>query len=122
MQMHVWWIVPFKQKWWKMSSTMLVKRHACKSCEQAILLSDGLIFDFWPWKPIFIVQCWLKLTGQNALNLKFKTRFSQIGLSLGVNLWRQILLEILAELIWCNLFCEIRAQKIYPKMGHFGVS
>ena len=32
------------------------------------------------------VQCLFKLTGQNALNLKFKTRFSQIGLSLGENL------------------------------------
>ena len=39
------------------------------------------------------LQCWFKLTGQNALNLKFKTRFSQIGLSLGENLWRQNLLK-----------------------------
>ena len=40
------------------------------------------------------LQCWFKLTGQNVLNLKFKTRFSQIGLSLGENLWRQNLLNL----------------------------
>ena len=68
------------------------------------------------------VQCWFKLTGHNALNLKFKTRFSQIGLSLGENLWRQNVLKILAELIWYNLFCEIRVQNFTPKMGHFGFS
>ena len=46
-------------------------------------------FMFWLLFNVSEVQCWFKLTGQNALNLKFKTRFSQIGLSLGENLWRQ---------------------------------
>ena len=69
-----------------------------------------------------VIQCWFKLTGQNALNLKFKTHFSQIGLSLGKNIMWQNLLKILAELLWCNLFCEIRAQNFTPKMGHFGFS
>ena len=69
---------------------------------------------------IEVIHCWFRLTGQNAVNLKFKTCFSQIGLSLGESLWRQNLLKILAELIWCNLFCEIRAQQFTPKMGHFG--
>ena len=54
--------------------------------------------------------------------MKFETRFSQIGLSLGENLLRQNLLKILAELIWCNLFCKIRAQNFTPKMSHFGFS
>ena len=39
------------------------------------------------------LQCWFKLTVQNAFNLKFETRFSQIGFSLGENLWRQNLLK-----------------------------
>ena len=68
------------------------------------------------------VQCWFKLTGQNELNFKFETRFSQIGLSLGENLWRQKFLKILAGLIWCNLFYEIRAQNSTPKRGRFGFS
>ena len=59
---------------------------------------------------------------KNELKLKFKTRFSQIGLSLGENLWRQNLLKIFAELIRCILFCKIRAQNFTPKMGHFGFS
>ena len=50
------------------------------------------------------LQCWFKLTGQTELIFKFETRFSQIGLSLGKNLWRQNLLKILARWIWCNLF------------------
>ena len=24
--------------------------------------------------------------------------------------------------MWCNLFCEIRAQNFTPKMGHFSFS
>ena len=43
---------------------------------------------------VLIVQCWFKLTGQNSLNLKFKTHFSQIGLSLGENLRGQNLPRI----------------------------
>ena len=94
-----------------------------------------LIFDYSFWrkrhdsngyqiviKNCHKVQCWFKLTKQIALNLKFKTRFSQIGLSLGENVWKQNLLKILAELIWWNLFCEIWAQNFTPKMGHFGFS
>ena len=46
--------------------------------------------------------------------------FSQIGLSLGENLSRQILPKISAELIWFNLFCKFRAQIFTPKMGQFG--
>ena len=76
--------------------------------------------DFIEIKFVRKIQCWFKLAVQNELNLKIKTHFSQIGLSLGENLWRQNLPKILAELIWCNLFCEIRAQNFTPKMGHFG--
>ena len=68
------------------------------------------------------IQCWFKLTGQSELNLKTKTRFSQIGLSLGENLWRQNLLKVLAALIWCNFFCEVQAQNFTPKIGLFGFS
>ena len=71
---------------------------------------------------ISLVQRWFKLTGENALNLKFKMLFSQIGLSLGENLRRQNLLKILTKLLCCNLFCEIRAQNFTPKMGRFGFS
>ena len=71
---------------------------------------------------LFELQCRFKLTRQNAFNLKFKTWFSQIGLSLGENLWTQNLLKILAELKWGNLISEIRAQIFTPKKGHFDVS
>ena len=47
-------------------------------------------------------------------------RFSQIGLCLGEKIGRQKLLKILTEIIWSNLFCEIRAQSFARKMGHFG--
>ena len=63
------------------------------------------------------LQCWFKLTGQNALKLKFKTRFSQIGLSLGESLLRQSLLVIqtcLLRQIWCNFFAKFR-PKILPQ-------
>ena len=67
------------------------------------------------------IQCYFKLTGKNALNLKFKTRFSQIGLSLGETSRRQKL-RILAELLWCFLFRKNQTQSFTPKMGHFGFS
>ena len=49
------------------------------------LLSSNLEQCLRPIKSLLNTRLF-KLTGQNALDLKFKTRFSQIGLSLGENL------------------------------------
>ena len=40
---------------------------------------------------------------------------SQIGLTLGEKWWRQNWLKILAELIWNELFCEIRVLNFTPQ-------
>ena len=100
--------------------TGIVARFRIKNCSKEEQPFDSLNLFCFGWN--YSADLWFKLTGQNALNLKFKTRFSQIGLSLGENLWRQNLLKILAELIWCNLFCKVRAQNFTPKMGHFDFS
>ena len=62
-----------------------------------------------------IIQCWYNLSGQYEENLKFKTGFSQIELVLDKRRLRPILLKIITELIWCNLFCKTRAQNLSQK-------
>ena len=76
------------------------------------------------WKisvwPMYFLQCWFKLSGQNKQNLDFQTRFSRIGLRLDKKWSEQKLLRILSKLIWCNFFSKILNQNFTPKMGHFG--
>ena len=61
-------------------------------------------------------MCCFKLSGQNNYNMKNKMRFSQTGLISGKKMMLTFLLRILAEITWCNLICEIRVQKVSPKI------